>query len=73
MIYDVHDINTLTFVFIHELAHISIPYDGHPPEFWEAFRQLLLDASEIGLIELIDYEQYPVEYCGMEINSNPGI
>ncbi len=71
--HEVHDINTLTFVFIHELAHISIPYDGHPPEFWEAFKRLLLDANTIGLIEIIDYEQYPVEYCGMEINSNPGI
>ena len=71
--YSIHDINTLTFVFIHELAHISIPYDGHPPEFWEAFRLLLIDSNNIGLIDLINYEQYPVKYCGMEINSNPAI
>ena len=49
--YSIHDINTLTFVFIHELAHISIPYDGHPPEFWEAFRLLLIDSNNIGLID----------------------
>ena len=69
--HEVHDINTLTFVFIHEMAHISIPIAGHPPEFWNAFRRLLLDSHSIGLIELIDYSKYPVKYCGMTINSNP--
>lgn len=69
--YDLHDINTLTFVFIHELAHISIPDAGHPPKFWDAFKRLLIDSSSIGLIELVNYAQYPVKYCGMTISSNP--
>ena len=69
--YNIHDINTLTFVFIHELAHISIPESGHPPKFWDAFKRLLLDSSDIGLIKLINYAQYPVKYCGMTINSSP--
>ena len=69
--HDLHDINTLTFVFIHELAHISIPDAGHPPKFWNAFKQLLLDSNSIGLIELVNYAQYPVKYCGMTISSNP--
>jgi hypothetical protein len=69
--YNLHDINTITFVFIHELAHISIPQSGHPPKFWDAFKRLLLDSNTIGLIELINYAQYPVQYCGMTINSSP--
>jgi hypothetical protein len=69
--YNPHDINTLTFVFIHEIAHISIPESGHPPKFWDAFRRLLLDSNAIGIIELVNYAQNPVKYCGMTINSNP--
>ena len=69
--YNLHDINTITFVFIHELAHISISQSGHPPKFWDAFKRLLLDSNNIGLIELINYAQYPVQYCGMTINSSP--
>ena len=70
-IHDFHDINTLTFVFIHELAHISISQSGHPPIFWKSFKKLLLDAANAGIINLVDYALYPVMYCGMPIDSNP--
>jgi hypothetical protein len=70
-IYNIHDMNTLTFVFLHELAHISVPFPGHPPEFWIAFRNILLDAEKINIIDIIDYQKYPAKYCGMVIDSNP--
>ena len=48
------DIHTLTFVAIHELAHISTKSIGHKSEFWENFKFLLeeelrVDIALIGL------------------------
>jgi hypothetical protein len=71
--YDIHDINTLTFVLVHEMAHISIIQSGHPPEFWKSFKKLLLDAQNAGILQIIDYSKYPVKYCGMIIDSNPAV
>ena len=35
------DMNTLTYVAIHELAHIATESIGHTPEFWKNFKFLL--------------------------------
>jgi hypothetical protein len=40
------DINTLTFVAIHELAHIASTQVGHGDEFWNNFKFLLVRAKE---------------------------
>ena len=66
-----YDINTLTFVLIHELAHLSINEHQHIPKFWNAFRHLLFVAAEIGIYVPINYQQFPREYCGLQITSNP--
>ena len=65
------DVNTLTFVAIHELAHIASKTVGHNEEFWTNFKFLLDNAVEISIYDPIDYKNEPVEYCGMEINDNP--
>lgn len=65
------DENTLTFVAIHELAHVATKSIGHKKEFWNNFKFLLTEAKEIGLYNPVDYKNKPVDYCGMEINDNP--
>jgi len=65
------DNNTLTFVAIHELAHIMTKSIGHTPEFWENFKFLLKDANEIGIYTPEDYKRNNIEYCGMQIKDNP--
>jgi hypothetical protein len=65
------DINTLMFVAIHELSHISSKSIGHKTEFWENFKFLLREASEIKVYELIDYSKTQKSYCDMEIKDNP--
>ena len=65
------DLNTLTYVGIHELAHIMSKSIGHTPEFWKNFRFLLVDAKSIGVYEPIDYKKNPKKYCGMSITDNP--
>jgi hypothetical protein len=65
------DINTLTFVALHELSHIATKSVGHGQEFWENFKWVLQNAKEAGIYSPIDYKKYPEEYCGMKINDNP--
>jgi hypothetical protein len=65
------DINTLTFVALHELSHVATKSVGHGQEFWQNFKWVLQNAKEAGIYSPIDYKQQPEEYCGMKINDNP--
>tara|TARA_B110000858_G_C17709865_1_gene430013 strand:- start:327 stop:926 length:600 start_codon:yes stop_codon:yes gene_type:complete len=65
--------NTIIFTICHELAHVCNITIGHPTEFWDWMKVILEAAEDIGLYTPIDYSQYPVNYCGMQINSTPYI
>ena len=65
------DLNTLTFVAIHELSHVASKSVGHTPEFWANFKFLLQEAEKINIYKPVDYSKNPKKYCGMEINDNP--
>jgi len=65
------DINTLTFVALHELSHIMTESIGHKQDFWENFKYLLQNAKDAGIYDPIDYKKEPTEYCSMTINDNP--
>jgi len=68
---DLIDLNTLTFVSLHELAHIMTTSVGHKQVFWQNFKFLLQNAKEAGIYSPVDYKKKPKEYCGMQINDNP--
>jgi len=65
------DINTLTFVALHELSHIMTKSIGHKREFWENFKFILENAKDANIYQPIDYKKNPKKYCGMTINDNP--
>ena len=65
------DINTLTFVALHELSHIMTESIGHKQEFWQNFKFLLTNAKAANIYQPIDYKKKPQDYCGMTINDNP--
>jgi hypothetical protein len=65
------DLNTLTFVAIHELAHIMTTSIGHKQEFWQNFKFLLINAKEDNIYQPVDYKKNPQQYCGMDITDNP--
>ena len=65
------DINTLTFVALHDLSHIATDSVGHKQDFWQNFKWILENAKEAGIYYPMDYKKYPQEYCGMKINDNP--
>jgi hypothetical protein len=65
------DIDTLTFVAIHELSHIMTTSIGHKQDFWQNFKYLLENAKAANIYQPIDYKKEPREYCGMTIHDNP--
>lgn len=72
--HDMHDITTLWFVTVHELAHMGVDGVGHHPEFWSAFKLLLAECVEGGVAPAAgwpDYASRPAPYCGLTIDYNP--
>ena len=65
------DLNTLTYVAIHELSHVCTVSIGHTPEFWTNYKFLLVNAEKIKIYTPIDYKNKPQEYCGINITDNP--
>jgi len=64
----IHDINTIMYVVIHELAHVACPEYGHTPLFKKIFIFLLKESNKINIYTPIDYRKKPQDYCGMVIN-----
>ena len=71
--YELHDINTMMFVVLHELAHMMNDRWGHDKEsrFWTLFKFLLANAVECGVYKPIDYSYHPITYCGLRLSYNP--
>lgn len=67
----IHEINTLMFVVLHEMTHIMNDRWGHEEYFWRLFRLVLIDAEEAQIYKPINYSIEPKNYCGMKITQNP--
>ena len=65
------DVNTLTFVSIHELAHVMTKSVGHKQDFWQNFKFLLENAKAVNIYVPVDYKKKPQNYCGMTITDSP--
>jgi len=63
--------NVVTFVALHEMAHIGTVDIGHTPLFWNNFGWLLKQAEAIQIYEFTDFKAHPVEYCGVRITDQP--
>lgn len=65
------DVNTLTFVALHEMSHLMTVPTQHPREFWVNFKFLLENAVEAKLWRAVDYKKNPHTYCSTRIDDNP--
>ncbi len=65
------NINELSFVLIHEMAHLFTETFGHTPLFWTNFRFLLNEAGTLGLYNPINYKKNKIPYCGIVISYSP--
>lgn len=66
-----HDFNTITFVALHELAHLMTESIGHTEEFWDNFRYILKHAIQHGYYEKQNFRERPIKYCGTMITDSP--
>jgi hypothetical protein len=71
----IYDINTLMYVVLHELAHLSnytqngTPIIGHGDEFRMIFAFYVETSIKLGIYKYVDYTNIPQEYCGIKIMS----
>jgi hypothetical protein len=65
------DENVMTFVALHEMAHVCTESVGHGPDFWNNFGWLLKEAEAIGIYRYTDFSAHPVSYCGVYITDSP--
>lgn len=65
-----HDLNLIMYVVLHELAHIACPETGHTELFKNIFIFFLKISVKLDLYYNVNYQIYPVEYCGLIINEN---
>lgn len=71
LFFDIHNIDILTFVLLHEMVHIAIIDIDHPEKFWSTFRFILEEAEKIGIYTRFNFELQPVFYCGLKVDYNP--
>jgi hypothetical protein len=66
---EIHNINDLLYVAIHEIAHIGCPEIGHTNLFFKINLYLLNKAVEFNLYKYDNYNNNPKEYCGINLNN----
>lgn len=68
---EIHNMHTLQFVVLHEMAHLMTKGYGHESDFWQNFKFLLNEAKEGGIHIPKNYGRNNAKYCGLNIYYNP--
>lgn len=65
-----HDINLIMYVALHEMAHVGCSEYGHTTLFKQIFAFYTKVAMELGLYTKIQFNERPIEYCGLMISES---
>jgi hypothetical protein len=65
-----HDLNLLLYVAVHEMAHAGCPEIGHTPLYNKIFKFYLKIAKEHQIYTYENYARTPVNYCGLRLYTN---
>ena len=68
---NLHDLNMILFVAIHEMGHICTLSTGHTEEFQKNFKFLLEQAVEMKIYQPVNYRENPTTYCGIAVTDTP--
>jgi hypothetical protein len=68
--HQIHDINLIMYVVLHELSHVACPEQDHTELFKKIFKFFLGVAISLGLYVHINYAVNPHEYCGLIIRED---
>lgn len=67
---ELHTLNLVMYVVLHEMSHVACPEYGHTDLFKKIFAFLVQRAIELKLYTKIDFDVHPVEYCGLMITDH---
>jgi hypothetical protein len=67
---NIHDINLVMYVALHEISHVACPEIDHTPLFNKIFSFICQEGVNIGIYQKIDFANTPKIYCGMTINAS---
>jgi predicted metal-dependent hydrolase len=67
---ELHKLNLLMYVVLHEMSHVACPELGHTDLFKKIFAFITTVAIEIGMYTKIEFSFDPVEYCGLMITDS---
>lgn len=65
-----HSIDLMMYVALHEISHLACPEIGHTPLFKKIFAFIVNRAIELNLYNKINFDSNPEEYCGMQLTSS---
>lgn len=63
-----YDLNTLTYVALHELAHVISKSQGHGSEFRNNFAMLLKKGASLGIYD--PKKSIPASYCSVKTGAH---
>lgn len=66
----IHKLNLVMYVALHELAHVACPEQGHTDLFKYIFAFLTQVAMDINMYKKIPFNETPKEYCGLVISES---
>lgn len=61
--FEIQDFNTISYVAIHEIAHVGNLTFGHGDDWLKLFTELLKLALKIKVYKDQDYMENPIQYC----------
>lgn len=67
---NMHDMNLIMYVVLHEISHVACPEYGHTLLFKQIFSFITKIAIELNLYSKIDFTTNPTEYCGLTITDS---
>lgn len=67
---DIHPINLVMYVALHEISHVACPEYGHTLLFKKIFAFFTIVAIKINIYQYIKFSEQPTEYCGLTISES---
>ena len=67
---EIHDLNLMMYVVLHELSHVACPEYGHTSLFKKIFAFITNTAISLDMYKKIDFIDNPLEYCGLTITDS---
>ena len=67
---EIHDLNLMMYVVLHEISHIACPEYGHTEVFKEIFKHITETAISMKMYIPLDFKNHNEEYCGIEITDS---